>query len=59
MRMPQALGDRGKELPRAACFEFVEVLRVSLSPLYTPWFSSLGHGCEMQGTAHAEAVLES
>lgn len=31
------LGEGGKELARVACFEFTEVLRVSLGPLCTPW----------------------
>lgn len=43
-----SMGENGKELPRATGFESVEVLRVSLSPPCTPWFSSLGYGCEMQ-----------
>lgn len=43
MMVPEAWGEHGKELPRAACFEFMEVLRVSLRPLYTPWSSSLGY----------------
>lgn len=32
-------GEEGKEFAGGACFEFMEVLRLSLRPLYTPWLS--------------------
>ena len=37
MMVLQDWGEGGKEFARVACFEFMEVLRVSLRPLYTPW----------------------
>lgn len=48
MVVPKSWGECGKKFPRAAGLESVEVLRVSLSLLYTLWFSSLGYGCKMQ-----------
>lgn len=35
----QDWGEGGKELARLACFELMEVLRISLRPLYSPWLS--------------------
>jgi len=32
-------GEGGKEFARAACFEFMEVLRVCVRPLHTPRLS--------------------
>lgn len=39
MMVLQDGGEGGKEFARAACFEFTEVLRVSLGPLRAPWLS--------------------
>lgn len=36
MLVPQGQGKGGKGIARVACLELMEVLRLSLKPLYTP-----------------------